>query len=202
MARIIMDSYYSKDKPIWGDDPTTPFNQKILAINSMYGWLFEQGILKEVCFEFKKHADIYCFAFDAKDLEPFRIKMKASGLAGANLAIQHIFDESYTPCLYSGVIELGWTMHTYRDVDGCVGSSWECNLIKGLNTETIYDISQVRDEYGVRAAVKTMLSYYVWDPVEEKAKASLNSVMQSADDKKNRNASVGDRKCNDVEHDR
>ena len=98
MLRIISDAYVKENKRIWGTDPTTEFNQKILAVNNMYGWLYNQGLLEKVCFEFKDYSDGVEFALDVKDLEPYRSEMEACGVDGATLAVRHIFDEPYTPC--------------------------------------------------------------------------------------------------------
>lgn len=171
MARIISDSYIKGEKQIWGDDPKDAFNQKILAVNNMYGWLYQQGILEKVSFVFKDYAEGTHFALNAKDLEPYRREMEECGAESAALAVHHIFDEEYTPCVYSGAITLGWTMSTYRDVDGCVGRSWECDLIKCLNTEGIYDIANIRDEQGVKAAVVALYSQFDWNPTLQEEQA-------------------------------
>lgn len=198
LTRIICDTYSKKEKQLFGDDPTSDFNQKILAVNNLYGWLYDRGILEKVSFEFKDHPDWTCFAFDARDLFPYRAEMEESGVEGAVLAAHHIFDEPYSSCLYSGAIELGWMMSTYRDVDGCVGRSWECDLIKGLNTEAIYDISKVKDERGVKEAVRAMFAFYDWP--EQVKKTNLDSLIQNVEDKTKRSSSVSDREVNGPEH--
>ncbi len=177
MIRIICDTYTKGDKHLWGDNPHDEFNQRIDAVNRMYGWLYEKGILNDVSFEFKDYEDAVYFAVDAKDLEPYRKEMEAAQIEGAALATRHIFDQDYTPCTYSGAIELGWTMMSYRDVDGCVGRSWECGLVKGLNTEGIYTVAKVRDEYGPKAAVKALFAQFDWDltlPEQERYRDALN----------------------------
>ena len=85
----------------------------------------------------------------------------------AALAVRYIFDEPCRPCIYSGAIELGWTMNTYRSVDGCVGRSWECSLIQELNTKAIYDIGDIRKEKGIKAAVKALYEKMDWNPTLE-----------------------------------
>lgn len=162
MARIITDTYAKGDKYLWGNDPNDEFNQRITAVNNMYAWLYDQGILEKVSFEFKDYDDATFFALDAKDLAPYRGEMEASQAEGAAMAVRHIFDEDYTPCTYSGAIELGWTMMSYRDVDGCVGRSWECGLVKNLNTDGIYEVADVRDREGVKAAVQFAFSQLDW----------------------------------------
>ena len=182
MSRIISDAYIKENKRIWGADPTTEFNQRILAVNNMYAWLYNKGLLEKVCFEFKDYADGVEFALDVKDLEPYRSEMEACGIDGAALAVRHIFDEPYTPCTYSGAIELGWTMQGYRSVDGMVGRSWECGLSQGLNTEGIYAVAKVREEQGVKAAVKEMFAQLDWEPTLPEQKLFKDALKHSGQD--------------------
>lgn len=185
MERIICDSYIKGQKDIWGDDPNTEFNQRILAVNEMYGWLYKQGILERVSFEFKDYSFGTCFALDVKDLEPYREQMEQSGLDGAELAVRNIFDEKYTPCMYSGAIELGWSMATYRDVDGCVGRSWECGLVQGLSVKYIYDyVLPVLQEKGAREAVKVLFEVYPWKESDLDKKQSLDGAIAAAEGQK------------------
>lgn len=168
MERIILD-YYDKDtKQLWDLDAesldTRRFNKKILAVNNMYGWLYEQGILRELSFKFKDYSDMAYFALDVKDLERYREMMVNSGVEDAELAVHHIFDEAYSPCLYSGAIQLSWLMMTYRDFDGTVGRSWECGLVKGLNSLTVLDIEQTKNEKGVKAATEMAFDLYGFVP--------------------------------------
>lgn len=165
MDRIIFDIYSKGVKKLFGDDPTTPFNQKIEAVNNMYGWLYDSGILEKVSFKYEDLNDSTYFAFKTESLKPYRKEMEECQVLGAELACQHIFDEKYSPCRYSGAIELGWTMKTYREVDGTVGSSWECSLIQSLNTNGIYDVYDVLKDKGPEEAVKTMFGKYDWDRI-------------------------------------
>lgn len=168
MERIICDTYVKGEKHTWSADKddwsNQEFNRKILAVNAMYGWLYEKGILRDVSFEVRDYSDVTFFALDAKDLEPYREQMAASGLKDADVALWHIFDEYYTPCEYSGAIELGWTMMGYRDVDGCVGRSWECGLIKGLESGTVHDIQAVLYAKGVKEAVRAAFMAAGFEP--------------------------------------
>lgn len=168
MDRIILD-YYDKDtKQLWDLDAesldTRRFNEKILAVNNMYGWLYEKGILREESFKFKDYSDMVYFALDVKDLERYREMMVNSGIEGAELAVHHIFDEAYSPCLYSGAIQLSWLMMTYRDFDGTVGRSWECGLIKGLNSPTVLDVERTKTKKGVKAATEMAFDLYGFVP--------------------------------------
>lgn len=160
--RIICDTFIKGEKKIFGDDPSTPFNQRILAINEMYGWLYNQGILKEVSFEFKDYSDCAYFALDATDLIPYRKVMEESDCKQALDAVSIIFDEEYTPCRYSGAWEIGWMMNTYRDNCGVVGRSWECDMVKHLNNDGAREIEKVKEEKGVKEAVKALFTQYDW----------------------------------------
>lgn len=162
--RIICDNYQKGKKHIFGDDPNAPFNQKIVAVNNMYGWLYNEGILKEISFELKDYSDITYFAFDVADLKKYRKMMEESGVEGAELAVQHIFDEKYSPCHYSGAIELSWTMMSYRDFGGTVGRDWECELSRYLASCAVLDVAEIRKKDGVKAAVKAMFDLSGFDP--------------------------------------
>lgn len=181
MERIICDTYVKGEKHIWSADKDNPsnqeFNRKILAVNDMFGWLYEKGLLRDVSFEIRDYSDVTFFALDVKDLEPHREAMAASGLKNADIALQHIFEEYYTPCEYSGAIELGWTMMGYRDVDGCVGRSWECGLIKHLDSAAVHDVGRILDSEGVKAAVKAAFELSGFEPSDIAKDGSLLTVI-------------------------
>lgn len=170
MERIIMDSFIKQNKRIYGEDKDHVFNQRILAVNQMYGWLYNQGILEKVAFAYQDCPKEVVFAIDAKDLEPYRRNMEESRVPDAALAVQHLLDEPYTPCVYSGAIQMGWLMDSYRDVDGIVGRSWECDLVKFLNEKAVNEIAGVRENEGVKAAVQKTFSYYDWPDMSKERK--------------------------------
>lgn len=163
MSRIISDFYAKEDSRLLGKNPSSEFNQKVTAVNNMYGWLYENGLLQQVSFVYKDYAAYTYFAFDVDDLKPFRSAMEKSPVKGASLAIYHIFDLECTPCRYSGAIQPGWRMATYRNVDGCVGRSWECDMVEELNTETVEKIFEVKTKSGTRAAVEYMYNLFDWE---------------------------------------
>lgn len=177
MSRIISDSYVKKNKQTFGDDPNHPSNIRVLAINEMYGWLYNEGILKKAAFEFHDCPNAVHFAVDTKELEAYRSEMVKSNVKDADLATMHIFDEEYTPCIYSGAIELCWPMSTYRNVDGCVGRSWECSAIKGLNNTAIFAVADIQREKGVKEAVKAMYSYYTFPEIDSQKKDTPDSAV-------------------------
>lgn len=162
--RIICDCYAKKEKKLLGDDPNTPFNQKIVSVNNMYGWLYKEGILEKVAFELKDYSDCTYFAFDVAALLPFREKMKESGVEGSALAIDYIFDCGHSPCEYCGAITLGYLMQTYRDFDGTVSRGWECLLCEGLASHAVLDVYQVKEEKGIKEAVKAAFDFANFKP--------------------------------------
>lgn len=157
MKRIICDSYYKKEKHLWSIEPENPnnqqFNRRILAVNHLYGWLYNNGILEKVSFWFRDYEDKVYFALDVDELLPYRKNMEHSKVTDAALAVHHIFDEEYRPCMYSGAIQLGWTMTTYRDNGGCIGSSCECDLVKMLQTRTVQKVLDIQKKHGIKEAV-------------------------------------------------
>lgn len=164
MERILLD-YYKKDKKtMWGDDPHEPYNQKILSVNNMYGWLYEQGVLREVSFRFKDYSDMSYFALDVKALVPYREQMLNSGIENADISVHHIFDEEYSPCLYCGGIQLSWPMLTYREFDGTVERSWECSMVQGLKSHVVLDVEQIKNKQGTKAAVSAAFDFYELEP--------------------------------------
>jgi hypothetical protein len=168
--RIICDTYCKDKAPMFGKDPSDSFNQRIAAVNNMYGWLYKQGILKKISFEWRDYSDITFFALDVDSLKSYRKAMENSGVPNAMLALHHIFDEEYTPCLYSGAIELTWTMLTYRDFEGTVERSWECFIVRDLNSVAAIDIQLCREKEGTRAALKLafeLTGFYPSDLPEE-----------------------------------
>lgn len=168
VARIISDIYEKGEKNLWDLNPDSlnnqEFNRKIVAVNEMYGWLYEKGILRQVSFEFKDYTDMSYFALDVKDLEPYREQMERCGIKDASLAVQHIFDKEYTPCIFSGAIQLGWTMLTYRDSGGNVGKSWETGIVKHLSGTETHKVSTLRNKKGVKAAVSMAFELYDFEP--------------------------------------
>ena len=162
--RIICDCYEKGTKHIFGKDINLPFNQKIVAVNNMYGWLYNEGILKKTSFEFKDYSDCAYFAFDVADLVVYRKAMEKSGVDGAMLAVQHIFDEKYSPCEYCGAITLAWMMQTYRDFDGTVSRGLECDLCNHLNSCAVLEVYEIKEEKGVKAAVKKAFEFSEFEP--------------------------------------
>ena len=157
MERIICDTYYKKEKHLWSLDPENAnnrqFNRRILAVNHLYGWLYDNGVLEKTSFWFRDYENKVYFALDTKDLLPFRKNMEHSKVTDASLVVHHIFDEIYRPCMYSGAIQLGWTMATYRDNGGCIGSSWECDLVKMLQNRTVQKVLDIQNNQGIKDAI-------------------------------------------------
>lgn len=161
-VKVINDFYSKQNHRQWGEDPATPFNTKIRAVNTMYGYLYNKGILKEKSFVSKDCASEFYFAIDAKELEPYRDEMLNSDVENAELAVSHIFDVEYSPCTYCGAITPGWTMKTYRSNCGCVGSSWECIGCRDFDNHSASKISEMRYAKGTIEAVKLEWSMFDW----------------------------------------
>lgn len=164
--RIIHDVYYKNGALQYGDDATSPFNTRVRAVNDMYGYLYNKGILKKEAFQSKDYPEALYFAVNTKMLEPFREEMLNSGIENADLAVKHIFDEKYDTCVYCGAITLGWLMVTYRDTCGCIGKSWECYGCKALNTSAVSKIGNVKYAKGVTEALKYEWSFFKWNDGE------------------------------------
>lgn len=165
--RIICDTYFKKDKPLWMVDNIPPesvqaFNRIITAVNQMYAWLYRQNILDTIAFAFRDYPERTYFAFDAADLLPFRTQMESSGVIDADLACHCIFDHELTPCRYSGAIQFGWTMQTYRDNGGCVSSSWELSLVQNLSIKEADELSRLREAEGIEAAIRSLFESEEW----------------------------------------
>lgn len=130
-------------------------NRSIKATNTMYHWLDKQGILENVCFRYDVRTE-YCkhFAFDTKDLLPYREQMETSGLEDAELAVNLIFDEERDVCDFCGGFELTGIMPTYReDLAGNVGKSFEDYRCQHRKTDVCVDVYNYRHEHGVKATI-------------------------------------------------
>lgn len=162
--RIIADCYCKKGPRRFDDDVNDPFNKRVAAVNAMYGWLYDQGILTKKAFEVRDYSDATYFAIDVSTLVPYRKAMEESGVPDADIAVQNIFDEVYTPCLYSGAIELSWTMQTYREFSGTVERSWECEYIRDLNSCAVLDIEKIKKKKGIKAAISEAFRLLEFEP--------------------------------------
>ena len=165
--RIIVDAVYLNGNKTLSTKDTGDkylgFDRRITAVNNMYIWLYKQGILQKVSFEFRKSSDTcYCFAFDASDLKPYREQMEKSGVTDAQLAVHMIFEEVFTPCDYTMAICLGWMMGTYRNICGNVGRAFELPPIQTLCTEDAFDIMKVRENDGIKAGISYMFTMFKW----------------------------------------
>lgn len=181
MERIICDSFWNEKTSL--GEGFKDFDQRAAAVNNMYGWLAEKGILEKISFEYRKLSNCICFAFDVEDLKPYRHDMAASGIRDVAIAVHHIFDEPYSPCMYCGAIQPGWIMGTYRSMDGCVSRSWECDLITGLNNSAVQEILDIQNLRGVKEAVKSTFLFYQWPEKAVDKKPSLASQIKARAEK-------------------
>ncbi|MBE6610316.1 MAG: hypothetical protein E7634_06575 [Ruminococcaceae bacterium] len=163
MNKIIVDSFV-KDFSLTADKFFTEvFVNRVTAVNAAYGYLYEKGILKKVSFEYLEFDGCVMFALDTDKLLPYREEMEASGVQGMDTACSHIFDQEYTPCLYSGAVELTWTMSTYREFDGTTERSWEIEPCRHMESHQVLDVLDIRQKQGVCEAVK-----YIFKLLREK----------------------------------
>lgn len=76
-----------------------------------------------------------------------------------------------SPCIYSGCLPMAhMMMTTYRDTYGCIGRSWEINMVINLKTSSCYKISEVRDTFGPYAAALYLMKIYRGNVTEEISK--------------------------------
>lgn len=190
MERIICDSFDKERAPVWKFDAESPktkeFNRKIKAVNNMYDWLYEKGILEKISFEFKDYSDATYFSFDVKDLEPYRKDMENAGFEDTTLAVKHIFDIDYAPCIFTGAIELAWHMSTYRNIAGCVGSSRECSLVKQFNNKAASEVLSIKKDKGIKEAVKHAFVLAEFEPSDLVKSENLDDAIKVASNKTSR----------------
>lgn len=95
--------------------------------------------------------------------EEFQAKYrKGAARVIQGLACWRIFDQTCWPCQYSGAIQLGCAMNTYRDNCGCVGRSWEIELVKVLNSAGVGEVLKIKQKRGVKAAVLHLFTDDGW----------------------------------------
>ncbi len=169
MPRILSDSLDHKklDAAVEPDD--SPEKQRALAVNRMYRWLYDNGILEEQSFRFKDCGDKVYFALDIKQLEPYREQMLNCGNEGATMAVESIFNSQYVPCRFCGAFQLTWTMNYYRDNGGCVGSSHECAVCATLGNSEAFKVQETLNKDGSIAAVKYVYDQFRWKVVPKKS---------------------------------
>ena len=72
---VICDIYEKDKKHIFGDDPALPVNQRLIAVNNMYAWLYNRGILEKISPLYKDYDTATYFSFDTRDLRPYMAEM-------------------------------------------------------------------------------------------------------------------------------
>lgn len=137
-----------------------PQDQKVIrAINAnlrAFEALYKSGELataSEYMTEYTEGDDttVY-FVVDADKLDQAMLE--------AQFPENDIFQEEFTPCIFSGCISVVGNMRTYRDNCGCVSKSWEIPVVQYLSNPS--RVAEVRDTQGPAAAgieaIKTLLA--------------------------------------------
>ena len=154
MERILVDTYEKGEFHFR--------TEQMKAINEMYDWLYKNGILKKVAFRWKDYPSTTTFALDIADLANYRREMEQAEIPNAAVITSWIFDEDYGRCRYSGSFQLTSPMVTYREVSGCVGRSFEIDLIEYSTNETCFHIRDIKDNHGVRVAIENLFDEIQW----------------------------------------
>ena len=162
--RIICDCLSKNGPNIYGNDLSTPLNKRVIMINNLYNWLYKAGILEKISFEYKDYDDATFFAFDAADLKPYINNIANSGIEDVMDALNVILFENIQPCVFSGTRQPGCNMSTYRNNNGCVGRSHECELIQYLDTGSASVVYGIKKNYNPRMATNILFRISMFDP--------------------------------------
>ena len=154
MERIIVDTYVIDWQPQIDEYHTSEYINRVISVNSAYGYFYQKGILKEVAFEYEEYNGCVLFALDADELLPYRNELESAENSEFASAAREIFDEHYSPCLYSGAIELTGAMQTFREFAGTVECSWEIEPCQHMDSCQVLDVLEIKEKQGVREAVK------------------------------------------------
>ena len=163
-TRMIVD-YCIKDRSqkTFIGSPADQINKEMTAANDMYIWLYKEGILKKIAFEWKDYPDQVYFAFDVADLIQYRILMQKAPIENAMLAIELIFDRDLKKCVCTGGIQLGWPMHTYRNNNGCISRTLETSLTQILDNDAAREVQKVLRDQGPKCAIQKAFALNEWD---------------------------------------
>lgn len=163
-TRMIVD-YCIKDRSqkTFIGSPADQINKEMTAANDMYIWLYKEGILKKIAFEWKDYPDQVYFAFDVADLIQYRILMQKAPIENAGLAIELIFDRDLKKCVCTGGIQLGWPMHTYRNNNGCISRTLETSLTQILDNDAAREVQKVLRDQGPKCAIQKAFALNEWD---------------------------------------
>lgn len=159
--RIICDCYL-KGVNVPSPDSNIIANREFAAVNKMYGWLYQEGILMKQAFAARDYQHVCHFGIDARDLAQYRAAMLASGIDDAALAVDILLDRDVTPCMYSGAITPGQPMATHRSTDTIVSKSWECSMMQLFSSEGANEILEISQRDCVKSAVATMFERIPW----------------------------------------
>lgn len=163
---IINDSFIKGEKHLFNFEPesesTKLFNCRITAANEFYRYLYERGTLKAKSFEWKEYSDIVYFALDTQQLDPEDIPTPEQ-IKDFELISENFLNGNPAACHGCGAVEMAWMMLTYRDNDGTVSRSCECELCKYETNDRLYEIREERRKKGTRSAVKMLWNGIEWE---------------------------------------
>lgn len=65
---------------------------------------------------------------------------------------------TYCPCSFCGLLVFNYPGCTYRDINNCVGRSFECCHCQGLINESIFNLLDIQRSFGTGAAVHQLVT--------------------------------------------
>ena len=146
---VVLD-FYVKDGPDLYPAQYSELNNRVQAMHNLYCALYTSGILRNVSFEYREYDDIVYFAFKATDIANFL--QNCSDTDMTSLAIKYI--TQCPKCRYTGAIQPGMFMQTYRYNCGCIGKTYECIIAQWLDNEACGMMYHERITSNVENAVK------------------------------------------------
>ena len=150
LKSLVLMDFYAKNGPELYPEQYASLNQRVIAMHKLYHMLYCSGILQNISFEYKEYDDMVYFAFEVKDLEEFFNDCEDEEFVA--LIAQYL--ENCITCIFTGAIQPGIFMQTYRDNNGCIGKSHECIIAQWLDNEGCGIIYNTRKISGVKDAVK------------------------------------------------
>ena len=149
LKHLVLMDFYSKNGPELYPEKYAELNQRVTAMHKLYHMLYCSGPLQSISFEYKEYDDMVYFAFEVKDLERFLNDCEDKNFV--TLICKYL--ENCMSCRFTGAIQPGIFMQTYRDNCGCIGKSHECIIAQWLDNDACGMIYNERKTKGVKDAV-------------------------------------------------